>query len=153
MNNILKISDAASLALHAVAYIGYKSENKLSTKEISNAFGFSEAHLSKVLQRLAKVGIVIPARGPKGGFSLRKSLNKITLLEVFEAIDGKITDESCILGTYVCESSNCIFGNLITNVNTIVKKYLQETSVNDVSYVCKNMKKYYNENGNQRSYL
>ena len=72
MSSVLKISDAATLALHTAVLLADRTEGPLTTKEIALTFGISEAHLAKVLQRLAKAGIVHSGRGPKGGFLLGK---------------------------------------------------------------------------------
>ncbi len=67
MPGILNISEATSLAIHAMIYIEANSNRKVSTKEIAVEFDASEAHLSKVLQRLVRSGYVKSVRGPKQG--------------------------------------------------------------------------------------
>jgi DNA-binding IscR family transcriptional regulator len=46
--------------------------------------------LPKVLQRLAQVGFLSSTRGPNGGFVLRKKPADINLLQIYEAIEGKL---------------------------------------------------------------
>jgi DNA-binding IscR family transcriptional regulator len=64
MSNVIKISEATTLALHTMFYLYLKKDQLVSTKEIAAMFGFSENHLAKVLQRLVKVGYVASIRGP-----------------------------------------------------------------------------------------
>jgi len=95
MSGVLKISNAATIALHAMTYLAAFPDNKHMTKEIASLHQVSEAHLSKVLQRLTRAGLVKAVRGPKGGFSLAKSADEISLLEVYETIEGTL--EGCSL--------------------------------------------------------
>ena len=54
MASIIQISEAASLALHSMVMLAASPERSLTVKEITARTGVSEAHLSKVMQRLAK---------------------------------------------------------------------------------------------------
>ncbi len=81
MATTLRISEAATLALHATALIG-SSPTRLSAHEMAERLNVSEAHLAKVLQRLAHAGLVRSVRGPHGGFMLARAGSEITLLEV-----------------------------------------------------------------------
>ena len=128
MSNILKISEAASLALHTAVILATDPDNLLSNKELASILHASEAHLSKVLQRLDKSGIVKSTRGPKGGFKLTKSGNDITLLEVYEAIDGKLSPSNCLLNECIC-NRDCIMGKLLGDLNKQVRDYLATTKL------------------------
>jgi Rrf2 family protein len=128
MTNILKISEAASLALHTAVLLAADSSKLISTKNLASTLHASEAHLSKVLQRLEKSGIVESTRGPKGGFRLRKSGDEITLLDVYEAIDGKLSSGNCLLGERIC-NGNCIMGKLLCDLKKQVEDYLVQTKL------------------------
>ena len=54
MNSILKISEAASIAIHAMFILASTPDKLFSNKEIATMLDVSENHLAKVLQRLAK---------------------------------------------------------------------------------------------------
>ena len=58
MASIVQISEAASLALHSMALLAASPDRPLTVKDITARTGVSEAHLSKVMQRLAKAGLV-----------------------------------------------------------------------------------------------
>ena len=65
MTHGVPISDAVSLALHSVAYIAAQ-DGQTSVHDISSRLEVSENHLSKVLQKLARSGLVNSTRGPQG---------------------------------------------------------------------------------------
>lgn len=123
MQSVLKISEAASIALHAMIYIAIHSEEPASTKEIANSFGVSANHLAKVLQRLVKSGLLESVKGPSGGFVLTKECHDITFLEIYEAIDGPIKTGCCLFGKSVCSFNDCIMGGFLNQTNANVKKF------------------------------
>ena len=135
MNNILKISEAASLAMHACAYLAAHNGKRASTKEIADILHASEHHLAKVMQRLAKAGIVNPARGPKGGFILAKPPEQITLLEIYETIEGDFLASNCLLPSRICKGDRCILGGLLKTLNREAKNYLKNTKLSNVDNV------------------
>jgi Rrf2 family protein len=122
MSHVLKISEAGSLALHTMVLLACQSEKTLSSHEIASFIGCSEAHLSKVMQRLAKTGLVTSRRGPRGGFSLKKRPEDTSLLEVFEAIEGPLASTKCLLGRPVC-NGNCILGELTRSMDEQARQY------------------------------
>lgn len=135
MSNMLRISQAASLAMHTMALMASRPEERVTTASLASRLSASEAHLSKVLQRLAKAGLVASTRGPKGGFRLSRPADRITLLEVFEAIDGPLEPDGCLLGIPVCTGKTCIFGGLVEQVNSLVREKLAATRLSELADV------------------
>ena len=113
MSSILKISEAAALALHSMVFLAANPDKPVPTKEVASELHISEAHLSKVFQRLAKAGLVKSTRGPKGGFVLAKPREEVSLLDVYESIDGKFTPSTCLFDTPIYSGENCILGGLL----------------------------------------
>lgn len=135
METILKLSEAVSLALHATVLLSSNPDRQLSNKQIASEINVSEAHLSKVLQRLGKVGLVRSLRGPKGGFMLGRKSDKISFLDVYEAIEGPFIPSHCLLGTPSCGGNACIFGELLNRVDKQVHEYLSGTKLSDTNGV------------------
>ncbi|MBF0553782.1 MAG: Rrf2 family transcriptional regulator [Nitrospirae bacterium] len=63
--------------------------------EIAKQKAIPESFLAKILQKLTRAGIVESIRGAKGGFVMAKDPRDITLLDVVEAINGKIVINKC----------------------------------------------------------
>ena len=133
MSGVLKISEAASLALHSMALLSTNPEKSVTTREIAAKFQISEAHLSKVLQRLAKAGLVRSTRGPKGGFVMNKPPDEITLLDVYEVIEGPFVSCRCLLSSPVCNGDLCILGGILGSVDEQIKEYLAETKLSKLA--------------------
>lgn len=135
MSGSLKISEAASLALHTMVYLAGDPSLHYSAGRLAEVICVSETHLAKVLQRLAKVGLLVSVRGPKGGFRLARGTDKITLLDVFEAIDGPYDPSECLMHEKTCGQMGCLFGDLIGDINRQVRDYLGGRTLEDVKWV------------------
>jgi Rrf2 family protein len=135
MSGIFNVSEAASLAMHAMTYLAAHNGRPHSTKEIAEALGVSEAHLSKVLQRLGKARLVTSVRGPRGGFSVGPAGGAISLLEVYECMEGKLPEYDCLLGSHVCSGSGCIFGGFPATVTRQLRDYLDRTRISDLTHL------------------
>ena len=133
MANMLKISEAASLAMHTMVLLAANPERVISTRETAETLGVSEAHLSKVLQRLTRAGLVESTRGPKGGFRPSRPTDEITLLDVYESIEGRLVPKTCLFGEPICNGSACILGQLLGTVNTTIADYLRGTKLSDLT--------------------
>jgi len=135
MSNVLKVSEAASIALHSMVLLAANPGRLIPTREIASKLRVSEAHLSKVLQRLARVGLVKAIRGPKGGFTLVKPGDQIVLLDVYESIEGPLVPSKCLLGAPICGGERCILGGLLETVDKQVREYLAETRLSELTSI------------------
>lgn len=133
MYNLIRISDAAALALHTVDYLARNRERYVRAQEIAEQLEVSEHHLQKVHQRLSKEGLIQSIRGPKGGVQLAKDPSEITLMEIYEAIEGPFSPNRCMLGEPTCKREGCLLGNLVEKVNVLVRDYFTKNSVADIS--------------------
>ena len=135
MFTCLRISDAASMALHAVDILARSAGRLASNQDIADVLGVSANHLSKVHQRLARAGIVKATRGPGGGFELGRPASDIRLMAVVEAVDGPFTPVRCLLGRPECLREQCLLGALSDQLNSQVLDFLNGTTVADLAAV------------------
>lgn len=132
MASIIQISEAASLALHSMALLAASPERPLTVKDITARTGVSEAHLSKVMQRLAKAGLVKSTRGPKGGFVLGDAGLSTSLLAIFEAIEGPVADSGCLLSSRECPFRECLFDGLLGRMTAEFKEYMRAKTLSEL---------------------
>jgi Rrf2 family protein len=131
--HFFRVSEAVALALHSTSILAeYDGGKLLSNQDLAKMQKASKNHLSKVLQRLVRVGIVSSTRGPGGGFKLAKAPDKITLLEVYEAIEGHMEASGCLFEKPVCTGTVCLLGNLISDLEKQTRDYLGKTTMKDV---------------------
>jgi Rrf2 family protein len=131
MRDIIRLSEAASLGLHALVLLAKPGVGRLTVKEMAEEMGASVAHLSKVVQQLSKLGFIRSKSGPGGGVELQRAPREITLLEVYEALEGPYRIGGCPLGREVCPFRDCIFGGLFESVQDQVTKFLKDTTLGD----------------------
>jgi Rrf2 family protein len=103
----------------------------LAVRRLAVDLQASEAHLAKVLQRLAKAELVHSTRGPRGGFALARKAETVALLDICTAIDGPIGHDACLFGTPVCRGE-CLFGHHLAEATRGLIDYLATTTVADL---------------------
>lgn len=134
MSKIVSLSEASSIAIHAVVIIA-TSKNSITVNSIAEATGASRNHLAKVMQTLVKHDIVKSTRGPTGGFTLNKPPEQVSLLDIYECIEGKITSEGCPLNRQICPFDKCIMGGVVKKLTNEIKDYLAKEKLD--SYIIK----------------
>lgn len=132
MNPVVRVSEAASMALHAVVLMAQQPGRSLSVREIVERLPVSSAHLAKVLQRLARLGLLESVRGPKGGFRLARPAEEMTLLEIYEAVDGPLRPGGCMFDHPACPAGQCIFGGVLLSAAKQVRDRLAGTRLSDL---------------------
>ena len=130
MSKIFNISDAASLGIHSLAIIA-KSKKQINANMIAQMTNFSKNHLSKILQRLVKDNFIKSERGPRGGFVLNKESKDITLLEIYESIEGELQTPKCDIHNGVCLFNNCIFGGMDKKLTIEFREFLKNKTLFD----------------------
>ena len=128
---MIQISEAASLALHSMMHLAQAENEPLSVDAIAARIDVSRAHLSKVLQRLSKSGLVRGTRGPGGGYALSRPPGEISLLEVYVAIDGPLPRTTWLLGHSKCLLGGCRVGELLTLTTRSFVEHLAGHSLAD----------------------
>jgi Rrf2 family protein len=134
MDSALKISEAAGLAIHAVtilARLGKGQPVKLS--RMAKLLNASEAHLGKVMHRLAQAKVVTSKRGPTGGFTLGPRAAEMTLLDLYEMIDGPLGEHTCLMGYLSCPLGGCVLGNAVGSINEHVRSTLGNQRIADLA--------------------
>jgi len=103
----MQITRQADYAVRAVLYLAQLGEDKrAATSQIAQRQQIPPSFLAKIVSQLSVAGLLQTSRGARGGVSLARSPEKISLLEVVEAIDGPILLNEC-----VSHNGACVFGD------------------------------------------
>jgi len=103
----MQITRQADYAVRAVLYLAQKGDDKrASTSQIAQDQQIPPSFLAKIVSQLSVAGLLQTSRGARGGVSLARSPELISLLEVVEAIDGPILLNEC-----VDDNGSCTFGD------------------------------------------
>lgn len=87
MPQIFPFNQATSIAFRSMVTIAGSDVN-LNIDMVSFMTGASRHHVAKVLQRLGQTGLIASKRGPGGGFFLKVKPDKISLLDIYESVEG-----------------------------------------------------------------
>jgi len=105
----MQITRQADYAVRAVLYLAQLgSDQRAATSQIAEDQKIPPSFLAKIVSQLSVAGLLQTSRGARGGVSLAKSPDQISLLEVVEAIDGPILLNECVAHDGVCTfGDNC----------------------------------------------
>lgn len=124
MARVFSLSEASSIAIHSMVLIA-RNQNGINSGQIAEYTKFSKNHTAKVLQRLVKSDLLKSVRGPAGGFTIKKDPRKISLLNIYEAIEGPMEITDCPLAYEVCNFDKCLMGNVVNKMTTEFRKFLK----------------------------
>ena len=92
----MQITRQADYALRAMLYLSRMPENqKAATSQIAEEQRIPPSFLAKIVSQLSIAGLIHTSRGARGGVSLARPSEEISVLEVIEAIDGPIALNAC----------------------------------------------------------
>jgi Rrf2 family iron-sulfur cluster assembly transcriptional regulator len=93
----MQITLTADYAVRAVVHIAARAGGQcLPAGEIAAAQNIPRVYVSKVLQALARAGIVTCVAGRRGGAKLARRASDISLLDIVEAVDGPVVLNRCV---------------------------------------------------------
>jgi len=92
----MQITRQADYALRAMLYLARTDPNlRASTSQIADIQQIPPSFLAKIISQLSIAGLIHTSRGARGGVSLARPTEEISLLDVVEAIDGPILLNEC----------------------------------------------------------
>jgi len=99
----LRITKAAEYAVRCVLYLAAAGKHEIATrKEISASMDIPDQFLRKIAQQLSKAKIIDIVQGPRGGYRLLIDPRELTLLDVVEAMIGRICLNECVVDPDFC---------------------------------------------------
>ncbi|NOY88654.1 MAG: Rrf2 family transcriptional regulator [FCB group bacterium] len=102
----MQFTKAEEYGLLGVLYLAEKDQLSVTPlSEISENKDIPEKFLAKIFQSLSKSGIIRSLRGVRGGFTLAKKPEEITVKEVLESIQGPYHLLKCIDDREICNKS------------------------------------------------
>ncbi|MFH1854528.1 MAG: Rrf2 family transcriptional regulator [Candidatus Omnitrophota bacterium] len=121
-------------AVRALVYMARerikKGKNVFTVDEIVEEEGLPERFLRRLLQILAKRGMLFSNKGKKGGFSFLKPPAKIKLTDIIEIFQGKVDITNCLLKGRICPNiKKCILRKNLKNINKLVERELGKITI------------------------
>lgn len=100
----MQITRQADYAVRAIYYLStIGMENRASTSQIAKEQHIPPSFLAKIISQLSVAGLLHTSRGARGGVTLARNPQDITMLDVVEAIDGPILLNECVEDAHGCK--------------------------------------------------
>ena len=122
----MKLPPAADYAIRGASVLAeHYGEGPVSLEQICACRDVRKQYLSKIFASLVRAGLVVAVRGKRGGYVLAREPDKITLLEVVEAVQGPIRLNFCTHTPSRCREENCPFSVVWHGLQRCVREKLQ----------------------------
>jgi Rrf2 family protein len=101
----MQVTKEADYAVRCVLHLASRHGSPVPVGEIERAQDVPRQFAAKILQKLARAGLVRSVRGVNGGFRLTRAPRDITLLDVYEAASGPLCLNVCVANKKSCDRS------------------------------------------------
>jgi Rrf2 family protein len=138
---MLRLTKKADYGLMALKYLaeqpgsssGPDAHTAQSAKDIAQAYHIPPPLLAKILQTLARAGLLVSHAGTNGGYALARPANEISAFEVIRAIDGPLFITSCITIHGTCDlAGHCTIKEPLRKVNDSITDLLSGIHISDL---------------------
>ena len=135
---MLRLTKKADYGLMALKYLAEQSAGHTavpaSAKDIADAYHIPPQLLAKILQTLARGGLLISHAGTNGGYALARPATEISAFEVIRAIDGPLFITSCITIHGTCDlAGHGTIKEPLRTVNDSIKDLLSGIRISDLA--------------------
>ncbi len=133
----MRISAKGEYAAKAVLYLSLQYPGVVTIHEIARRHSIPIKYLEHILLSLKKAGLLESRRGVRGGYTLARPPEKISIGEVLRVVDSRFSQSSCaevnLKESYACpESESCGLKQVWQDVQGAVERILFETTFDDV---------------------
>jgi len=133
------LSATCKYGIRAVIFIASRPDQKTNTglKQIAEKLTIPQPYLAKILQVLSRKKILHSSKGPHGGFHLLIPAEKLTLMDIIEAIDGGNFFDSCYVTGERCnfdkpDDGVCILHNDLRKEKDNLAKFFSSKTIEDL---------------------
>ena len=131
---MLKLSKKADYGLMAMRHLAEHGQGSCRAKDVAESYGIPSEALAKILQRLAKAGLLHSQHGINGGYTLARPAAEISAYEVIRAIDGPLFITSCITVRGECDQTErCTIREPLRKVNQSIEDVLKNIKISEMS--------------------
>lgn len=132
MSKIIHFPKTISIAFYSLVFLALM-KRKMNVAELASHTYSSKYHTASILKNLAKHGYVKSSRGPDGGFGLNVKPEDISLLTIWEIVEGKFKIIQCLNDNKACIEEDCIFSDKIFIIHKELYEFLKNNSVKNLA--------------------
>ena len=137
---MLALTRKADYALVAMADLALQDPAVVSTSDIAGRLRMPLPILQVIMTKLARLGLVTSARGPRGGFRLSRPPTRITLADIIEAVEGPMRLTICCPPAPGSREPQCDIEDVcpirdpVRKVHTLVEGCLSGVTLKELAY-------------------
>jgi len=130
----MKISTKGRYGLRILLDLAiHQNKGPVNLGDISQRQGISEKYLWQVINLAKASGLISSTRGPKGGYTVAKPADQITILEIITALEGPIILVDCLDKAESCErNASCVTRDVWTQIERSMKKAMSSITLQDL---------------------
>ncbi|MDH3285884.1 MAG: SUF system Fe-S cluster assembly regulator [Acidobacteriota bacterium] len=135
MIKLSRVTDYGIVLLaHLATHEDPSTQSTLNAREVAEETRLPAPMVSKILKSLARHGLLVSQRGAKGGYSLARSPERITVPEMIAALEGPIGLTQCTVHPGVCaQELSCHVREPWQRINQVVRDALSRVTLADLS--------------------
>lgn len=130
MNFISRDTDYAIRALVYMAKVAKKKKDIFTVDEIVKEEDLPERFLRRILQKLAKKGVLRSYKGKEGGFSLAKLPKDIKFTDIIKVFQGEVDLTNCFLKGKICPNTRtCALRKKLKEIGRSLDRELKSITI------------------------
>lgn len=131
MFRLSKTTDYGIVLLACLARDG--SAGPHNARELARDSDLPMPMVSKILKALAREGLLISQRGPKGGYSLARDPKELSVSEMINVLEGPVGLTDCAIGPTLCEHETmCAVREPWQMISRVVERALADVTLADL---------------------
>ncbi len=130
---MFRLSKKADYGLIALKHLAMHADSSISAREIAAQYHIPAELLAKVLQKLARKGLVVSQQGINGGYVLGRDPARISIVDVVEALEGPISITPCEKGEDCQQYQVCSVRDPLLKVKAKVVRVLGDMSIYELA--------------------
>lgn len=132
---MLKLTKKADYGLIAMRHLATHADlGACSAKDLAEMYSLPQEALAKLLQKLAKSGLLQSQQGTNGGYTLARDPRNISALDVIRALEGPLFMTSCTTAKGSCEqTSRCTVREPLRKVSQSIEEVLGRLTIAEMA--------------------
>jgi len=127
------ISKTSGYAVHALGCIENGHGQPCFVRDVAQKTGLKKPYLAKIINQLVHHGFLVGKRGYRGGVSLARPAEQISLLQIVEAMEGAGWRHACLFGLQECPSQTlCPAHRVWQDMQSTLERLLRTTTLAQV---------------------
>jgi FeS assembly SUF system regulator len=132
--NMLRMSKLTDYATVVLGHLARSAGELQTAADVAARTGLSAPTVSKLLNGLARSGLVISHRGAQGGYMLARRAEEISAAEVIDALEGPVAITECSTLDGNCDlQPTCQVGGAWQRINAAIRRSLQDISLAELT--------------------